>query len=189
MIESAGAYGIWFERRRFEPQPTRIQLLTLNDQDLVDKNAKLYVQRFAYRKECQRLLNGLSVMNYAMEGRIAIRVNTPSLGDGLILREVFEEQEDFKNKPVRTAFLITSQAIFKIRNLTPQALAKAEKAELDFRLSRLKLVSNKIEIRDIFLDDKREDAELLERIIRQSIEVAKKKVGQQQYAANLASLN
>ena len=189
MIESAGAYGVWFERRRFGPHPTRQQLLSLTDQDLVDGDPKLYVQRFKYRDECQRLFTGLSVMNYAMEDGIGIRVSTSSFGGGLILREVFEEREDFKNKPVHTAFLITRNAIFKIKNLTPQALAKAEKAKLDFRLSRLKLVSDKIRLRDIFLDEKREDAELLERVIRQSIEAAKKKVGSQGYVTSLARLN
>lgn len=191
MIESAGAYGPWFEWKRFgEPKPTREQLLTLSDHDLVIKDPNLYLQRFAYRKECQRLFQGLSIMNHAMEKGVGIQVNGSSLGDGLILRETFKERDStHRGKTNRTAFLITKGAIFKIVNLTPKALEKADKAEVNFRLSRLALVSDKIKLRDIFLDDRPEDAELFDKAIRQSIEAAGKKIGPQEYSANLARLN
>jgi len=129
-------------------------------------------------------------MNCAMEDGIAIPVNTPSLGDGLILRETFKEEDvNNRDKLVLKAFLMTKNAVYKINNLTPKALEKAEKAQVQCRLKRLEWVSDRIWIRDILLDDKREDAEMLDIIIKRSIETAKKKVGTQEYAANLARLN
>lgn len=191
MVESAGVYGPWFEWERFgKPQSTREQLLALGDHDLILKDPNLYFQRDGYRKECQRIFQGISLMIYAMEEGIGIQVNDPSLGDGLILRETFEERDPaHRGKFVRTAFLVTKGAVFKIRNLAPRALEKTEKARVDFRLIRLRLVSDKIIFRDIFLDDKPEDGTLLHRVIKQSVETAKKKVGPQEYAANLARLS
>jgi len=57
MVESAGAYGPWFEWGRSEkPKPTREQLLALSDEDLIDKDTKLYLQRFQYRKNVKNYL-------------------------------------------------------------------------------------------------------------------------------------
>lgn len=192
MRETAGVYGPWFEwKRQGESLPTREQLLSLSDQDLALKDIRLYLRRFEYRKECQRIFSGLSVINYAMNNGIGICVNTPAWGDGLILRETFKENNNisWKNKLTLNAFLVTANAVFKIGNLTPKALEKAEKAEVGFRLKRLAMVSDKIRLRDIFLDDKPSDGDLLDSVIRRSIETAKKKVGPQEYIANLASLN
>lgn len=191
MVESAGVYGPWFEwRRGGEPQPTREQLLVLSDEDLAFKDIRLYLERFEYRKECQRIFSRLSILNHAMEDAVGIRVNTPSIGDGLILRETFEERDlACRNKLNLMAFLISPNAVYKVGPLTPKALEKTEKAEVGFRLKRLELVSDRIRLRDIFLDNKRSDAELLDTVIRRSVEAAKKKIGPQEYFANIIRLN
>ena len=104
MVESTGAYGPWFEWQRSK--------LKSAGEVQPDSN------RLAYQKECQRIFMGLSVMNHAMEDGIGIRVNTPEMGDGLILKETFKDWDvTYRDQLVLNAFLVTSNAVFKINNL------------------------------------------------------------------------
>ena len=129
-------------------------------------------------------------MNYALEDKVGIRVNTPSLGDGLILRSTFEERDlAYRDKFVRKALLVTNSAVFKVGPLTPQALEKAEKAEVSWRLMRLALVSDKIGLEDIFFRDNFWDGELLNRTIRRSVKPATANIDTEEYRAKLVGLN
>lgn len=189
MVESAGAYGPWFEWKGFkEPKPTRRQLLVLGDQNLVDKDPRLYLERLAYRKECQRIFRGLSITNFTLGERIAIPVNTPSLGDGLLLRETFEEKPAPWMKPQRKAFLITENTIFKVGPLTPSALGKAEKAVKEARLKRLELACPRSTLRDVLIDNDEQDGARLKMVVRKSFEKVAQAMDPQERAAKAAFL-
>lgn len=179
MVESAGAFGPWFE---WGMSPQRTETAVKPDPRLL-----------AYQAECKRIFEGLRVINFALIDKIGIPIRDSSLGDGLILRETFQERDPFNRRKLSLmAFLITPTAIFEVGPLTSKALERAEGAQINFRLERLMFGSKKMRITDLFCESDRDgfwDVEKFSSIIKQSVKTAATKVGPEEYILKRISLS
>jgi len=163
MLEFAGAFGTWFE----PPKDKMVPLIPLPDPE-----------RKAHESWCYELFEELTKINSRLGENVAIRVNSPNLGDGLILRETFKKIRGDENLDTK-AFLITQKAVYKIGPLTPTALEKAEKADVGFRLNKLQLTNPRSSLNIISSHGFKysEDGSMFQRRINGSILNAQEKTG------------
>ena len=168
--QSTGVYGLWYEQNQ--------NMITEEEWPKILAKSEGQ-ERKIYAQECKRIYYEVALNNIALNNKIAINV-TLEKQHGLILRQTFTEKNPVGKKELYT-FLILEDSILKVGPLTPKSLEKAEKADVDYRLSRLKMINEELSAVDLFDRNNLRDANRFASIIKESFSEALKNEGYLSY--------